>query len=92
MERTEIERTVTRVIDGDTFEVDRAINGAMSVRLANYDAPEKDQPDGQKATDMLKRLIDGRTVTIKPKSTSYDRIVAEVFYNGENVTDLLRKQ
>ena len=54
---------LARVIDGDTIEI-----GAVKVRLAGMDAPERDQPCGQTAcgvvaTEALTALIDGDVVT-----------------------------
>lgn len=34
-------RTVKRVIDGDTFQTYRKVNGSNYVRLAGINAPEK---------------------------------------------------
>ena len=87
-----LKRTVKRVVDGDTFEVDRAIEGSVFVRIANYDAPEKNQDGYDKATKLLCDLIEGKEVTIDPKSIDRGRIVAEVSYNGRNVVDLLKKR
>lgn len=47
---------VTKIIDGDTFET---ASRKKSVRLANVDAPEKEQPGFAKATETL-RMINGR--------------------------------
>ncbi|MDO8740313.1 MAG: thermonuclease family protein [Candidatus Woesearchaeota archaeon] len=71
-------RTVTKVIDGDTFIVNRMINGTNKIRLANVNAPEKNQFGGKSATSTLRNLISGETVTIVPVGRSYDRIVANV--------------
>jgi endonuclease YncB( thermonuclease family) len=45
---------VTKVIDGDTFGTSRR---SKLVRLADVDAPEKNQPGYKKATEALKKLI-----------------------------------
>ena len=58
-----MKRTVTRVIDGDTFVVNRKINGTNYVRLANVDAPEKYARGGRTATNTLKGLIAGHSET-----------------------------
>ena len=85
-----VERTVKKVTDGDTFEVDRAIKGFMRVRIANYDAPEKNEVGYEKATKLLQGLIEGKEVTVDPKTPNYGRIVAKVFYKGTNVADQMR--
>ncbi|MFH1637673.1 MAG: thermonuclease family protein, partial [Candidatus Woesearchaeota archaeon] len=69
-------RKVKTVIDGDTFIVSRKIGNTNRVRLAGVNAPERYQPGGKKATDRLRRLIGGKTVTIVPVGKSYGRVVA----------------
>ena len=56
----EVDKTdvVTRVIDGDTFD----ISSGERVRLADVDAPEYYESGYSDATDYLKSLIDGKTV------------------------------
>lgn len=83
-------RTVKRILDGDTFLVNRKIGNTNKVRLAGYNAPEKYQFGGQKATNKLRGLIGGKTVTIIPQGRSYDRIVANVRVNRRNVSKRMR--
>lgn len=73
-----IRRKVRRVIDGDTFEVYRKVGNTRRIRLAGVNAPELYQFGGLKAKARLKKLIEGRTVTIVPKARSYGRLVANV--------------
>ena len=61
-----IRRTVKRVLDGDTFQTYRKVNGSNYVRLAGVNAQEKYQFGGREATARLKRQIQGKTVTIRP--------------------------
>jgi len=75
-----ISRTVKKVLDGDTFITKRKIGNTNRVRLAGYNAPEKNQFGGSKATNRLRSLIGGKTVTIQPVGRSYGRIVAKVRY------------
>ena len=86
---------VTKVIDGDTFEVDPEIprhvamqtpmqllekpHAFKKVRLANINAPESRTPQGQQSMLYLKNLIEGKHVTLKPFGISYDRVVADVW-------------
>ena len=77
-----IRRTVKRVLDGDTFQTYRKINGSNYVRLAGVNAPERWQFGGRKATESLKRQIQGKTVTLQPVGRSYNRVVARVRHNG----------
>lgn len=73
-----IHRKVKRVIDGDTFETHRKIQGTNRVRIANMNAPERHQRGGSQATNSLRRQIQGKTVTLQPVSRSYGRVVAKV--------------
>ena len=76
-----IRRTVKKVIDGDTFETYRKIQGTNRVRIAGKNAPERYQFGGSTATSRLKNKIQGKTVTVQPVSRSYGRIVAKVRVN-----------
>lgn len=79
---------VTRIIDGDTFETASRQN---SVRLANVNAPEKGQPGAVAATNALRRLIGGKTVSIETVGRSYRRAVAYVWIDGRPVNTIMRK-
>lgn len=76
-----IRRTVKRVLDGDTFQTYRKVNGSNYVRIANKNAPEKYQFGGKEATSKLKRQIQGKSVTLQPVGRSYSRVVARVRCN-----------
>ncbi|MGL4402331.1 MAG: thermonuclease family protein [Fusobacteriaceae bacterium] len=76
---------VTKVADGDTITV---LTDGKSVRIRFYgiDAPEKKQDYGIKSLDVLKKLLDGKTVEIEEKDKDqYGRVVGVVFLNGENI-------
>jgi micrococcal nuclease len=73
-----IQRKVIRVIDGDTFEISRKFQGTNRIRIADLNAPELDMPGGLRAKNELKRLIEGKTVTLNPVARSYGRVVAHV--------------
>ena len=88
--KTTIHRKVKRVIDGDTFEVFRSVRGTRFVRLAGVNAPEKFQKGGIMATNKLKRLIEGRTITLIPRGRSYTRVVGDVRYNRASVNKRLK--
>ncbi len=78
-------RRVKQVIDGDTFQTYRKIGGSNRVRLAGYNAPERNTREGRTATNRLRGLIGGRTVTVKPVGRSYGRTVADVYSRRMNV-------
>jgi len=74
-------RTVRKVVDGDTFQTYRKVNGSNYIRIAGRNAPEKYQFGGSRATQRLKRQIQGKTVTLRPVGRSYGRVVAKVRHN-----------
>lgn len=80
-----IRRKVKRVIDGDTFEVHRKVRGTKFIRLAGVNAPEKSYRDGRQATLRLKRMIEGKIVTLVPRARSYSRIVGDVRHKRRSV-------
>jgi endonuclease YncB( thermonuclease family) len=88
-----IRRTVVKVIDGDTVQVARKIDGSNFVRLSGVNAPEKNQPGGKKATNILSGMIGGETVTMRPEARDkYGRIVATIIFNRENINKKLKKK
>ena len=81
--------TVTRVIDGDTFETGSRKN---PVRLANVDTPEKGRPGAAKARDALSGLILGKTVSIDTKARDvYGRSVAKVKVGRKSVNKAMER-
>ncbi len=87
-----IERTVdsrqVHVVDGDTFRY-----GTERVRLRGIDTPELDEPNGQAARLRLEELLHSGQVRIVPHGRDvYDRLVADVFVDGRNVTDMLTQE
>lgn len=57
-----------------------------------YNAPAKNQFGGKKATNRLRGLIGGKTVSITPRARSYNRIVADVRINRKNVSKKMKKR
>lgn len=79
---------VTEVIDGDTFHTNRRKN---PVRLSNVQAPEKGKPGSAKATNDLKRLIQGKEVTIETVARDrFGRSVAKVKVGNISVNRAMR--
>ncbi|ABD53708.1 nuclease (SNase-like) [Jannaschia sp. CCS1] len=63
------------VIDGDTIAIDRS-----KIRLAGIDAPELDEPWGQKSKWAMVRLCKGQIITAHlTGETSYDRVVGTCY-------------
>ncbi len=84
--------TVTRVIDGDTLDVQLG-SGPIRVRLNSIDTPEKDQPWGSEARAALAGRVNGKRVELEPVTQDhYDRLVAVVFLDGENINAWMVQQ
>ena len=66
---------VTKVIDGDTFDVKTADGRAFQVRLVGADSPELDQPYGHEAKQALEQFAGGKEVILRIKRGSYSRPV-----------------
>ncbi len=82
---------VTRVFDGDTLEV-KGAGLTVKVRLVGIDTPEtgrkgqKGQPFAKKAKQILGDRVMGRQVRLRQYGTGgYNRILAEVFSQGQNI-------
>ena len=70
------------IIDGDTIVVDK-----IKARLAGIDAPELDQPWGQKSKWEMVKICKGKIITVKlTGETSYDRLVGTCYL--EDGTDI----
>ena len=80
-----------RVIDGDT--VHAVHNGEkIKIRLAEIDAPEMDQPFGQKSKSYLSDLLRNKSVTfISNGKGSWGRVLATIYANQTNVNNSMVK-
>lgn len=82
--------TVTRVVDGDTFYTSAR---KEPVRLANVDAPEIGTRGGAKATQNLKKLIQGQKVEVNTVARDvYGRTVARVKVGSKSVNNAMNKK
>jgi len=71
---------ISRVFDGDSFLVRNAAGKDINVRLIDIDAPEKDQPYGDRARAALIKLIDSRHVFVHVIDIDkYQRKLARVY-------------
>jgi micrococcal nuclease len=79
---------VTRVVDGDTIEVELPDGGSEDVRYIGIDTPETVKPGtpvqcgGPKAREVNERLVGGRTVTLRfdaERRDVYGRLLAYVY-------------
>ncbi|CAN5874903.1 thermonuclease family protein [soil metagenome] len=80
--------TVTRVVDGDTVEVNPAVFGSENVRLIGVDAPETagsprgQQPYGERAARFVDNVLEGEQVTLEfdeEKTDDYGRTLAYLY-------------
>jgi endonuclease YncB( thermonuclease family) len=82
---------VTRVIDGDTIEVD--IAGALyKVRYIGIDTPERGQFGYDEATIANSDLVSGRTVRLekdRSETDRYGRLLRYVWVDGSMVNSML---
>ena len=92
---------VTRVIDGDTIEVE--IDGATEkVRLIGIDTPESVHPDqdrnvpyGAISAAFTRKQLDGRSVGLEfdvQERDKYGRLLAYVYLNGKMFNETLLEQ
>ena len=85
------EAKVLKIIDGDTFEMNKYYKKIDIVRIEGIDTPEKGQPGYNEAKNKLIRLIDGKIVNIYPQAIDdYKRLVAEVHLDGRNIVSLIK--
>lgn len=90
---------VRYIVDGDGLCIGPTADPRtwLEVRLADYYAPELNEPGGPEAKDMLARLVAGREITCTVRrgdggrTTSYDRLIAVCAYRGRPVADAMRE-
>ncbi|PSQ95699.1 MAG: nuclease [Bacteroidetes bacterium SW_9_63_38] len=81
---------VARVVDGDTYEVRSSTGNTVTVRLFGMDAPESDQPYGDKATKAARRyLSDERVRVLVREEGAYGRTIARLHIQGRSLAELL---
>jgi len=82
---------VTRVIDGDTLEIE----GGSNIRILGINTPEKKQFLYGNASDFLKRLVGGKNVTLEKdivETDKYGRRLRYVFIGGAFVEEEILKR
>jgi endonuclease YncB( thermonuclease family) len=84
--------SVVKITDGDTIKVQLS-SGPISVRFHSIDAPERDQPWGAEATAALASRLAGQVVDLEVVEQDwYERLVAVVYVNDENMNAWLVQQ
>ena len=79
---------VESTTDGDTFRCD----DNTRVRIHGIDAPELDTPEGLASRNALQALIEARTLACEQNGTSYNRVVATCFLDGQDIAALMVQQ
>jgi endonuclease YncB( thermonuclease family) len=83
---------VTNILDGDTIKM-QSVEGPVTVRLRNIDAPELNQPGGNAATRALHGRILGQEVSLRDVTRdSEQRWTAVVHLGDENINGWMVKQ
>lgn len=77
------------IVDGDTIHVADMQSRRVKVRLYGIDTPERDQPGGAEATEVLRRLLSGRRLAIRVIDRHRKREVALVSADGVSVNEAL---
>jgi len=76
------------VIDGDTIRI-----GGERIRLRGIDTPEMNEWNGQEAKERLEELLKSGPTEIIPHGRDvYDRLVADVLVNGQDVAEILKSE
>ncbi len=82
----ELRGRVVKVTDGDTVTVLDAQRQQHVIRLSGIDAPEKNQPYGQKSKAHLSQTVFQQTVTVAfDKRDRYGRIVGKVLVGEKDI-------
>jgi hypothetical protein len=75
-------------VDGDTIRA-----GSDRIRLRGIDAPELSEPEGLAAKQRLEELLRSGLIQIVPHGHDvYNRLIADVFVNGQNLAETLRNE
>ena len=77
--------TVSRVVDGDTFELDTG----QATRLYGISCPDYNEPFYEEATDFTTELIENETVALEYESgyesDKFDRLLVYAIVDGQNL-------
>jgi micrococcal nuclease len=82
----------TRVMDGDTIEVEFPSGLKVEVRLLSIDAPEKDQSLGDQAKRFVKQRVVGHRIrleTLEQERDRYNRLLAFVHLDEQLVNEAI---
>lgn len=83
---------VVAVHDGDTLKILTSDKTEIKIRLSEIDAPEKDQPYGEKSKQALSKLVFGKNVVANVDAKDrYGRTVAHVLIDKVDVNQEMIK-
>lgn len=84
--RFDISGRIVRVADGDTVSLLDGDNAQHRIRLFGIDAPELDQPHGDRAREALAAMVSGRRLGVVVVETDdYGRLVGTLYADGGNI-------
>ncbi len=76
---TDLKGQAVKIIDGDTFTLETG-NQSLKIRLSEIDTPERNQPYGMEAKQLLNDLLTGQTVRVKNEGQDkYQRTLGRVY-------------
>lgn len=93
------EATVTRIIDGDTIEIE--VKRKVKIRLLGIDVHEKNTENGKEAILFLEHNVKGEKVLlfipankadILMDISSFERILGEIWVDNKNLSSILREE
>ncbi len=89
---TAIAGTVRYISDGNRICVGASGNPASwtEVRVADFNAPELREPEGEAAKRTLETIALGKEVQCIAGKRSYDRVVARCTIGGTSIGDLMK--
>ena len=84
-----IEGTVISVADGDTFTLQTQDGQEVTIRLAEIDSPEGDQPYSIDSRKALAAMIDGKVVRVKAhhRKDQFGRTIGRVYADDVDVVE-----
>lgn len=83
--QTTLKAKVVGIKDGDTVVVLDSLNNQTTLRLAEVDTPEKNQPFGTKAKQFTSDQIYLKTIKyIVTDTDRYGRSIAKIYYDEDN--------
>lgn len=73
---------VVGITDGDTLTVLDSSNRQHKIRLMGIDAPEHNQPFGERSKESLATLVFGKTVAVEWRKKHRERLIGKVTVDG----------